>query len=307
MRMAHEDEFLQMIETTAVKSNMEVLRCEQLMSRDKAEGGDALADTSLYDLRLLHNGAQRSKQRPQSAGSRSRPVSASSRAASGGRQPLDSTATEQVTLRQLCNEMTADLRKNCTRLGTSNVSTEAMQTVRTREDLWALEELRAYTMTFEDEHTKKKRLQKELIKGFAKGRFTQVAMACRPDDFTDTAVTQDEVVLPPQEPEKEEEPVVAPPAPKLFQPQRVTARRLAELIGFILTCCPSIESLFKSFDSEGDNDLTLSCKEWVEGMQRLGFPDDVSYVFRLLGKGTDGSATLDEVEGLFEPFLKRSR
>lgn len=308
MRMAHQDEFLQMIETSAVRKTVENYKHEKLLCKDKIDGIDALADASLYDLKVLHNGAQRAKSRPGSAGSSrvggggygqsgppSRPGSACSRGNLNQKQSMDTMATDQ--LRSLCTEMRTDLRKNCANLGSLNMNAKAVSYLKTREENRILEELQAYIRPIEDEEVKKKRMRQELLAGFG-GMFNKVNKEYRADEASDEVATVEKENLP--------APVVEPIAepPKLVPAQRVATQRLAELVGFLLGCCGSLDDVFREFDS--DNNRVLSLEEWETGMRKLGFQDDVSYVFRLLGKGRDGAATLHEVEALFDPFLKRA-
>merc|ERR1719235_1839295 len=82
-------------------------------------------------------------------------------------------------------------------------------------------------------------------------------------------------------------------------------QRLGELIGFLLGCCGSLPKAFRQLDINQDN--TLDLFEWEHGLSKLGFADDVSYVWRLLGKENAESVTLDEIEALFEPILGRPR
>lgn len=84
--------------------------------------------------------------------------------------------------------------------------------------------------------------------------------------------------------------------------QKASNLRLGELVGFLMGCCGSVAAAFRLLDT--NHSKTLDMKEWENGVHKLGFADDVSYVFRLLGKNSDEVATLDEVQTLFVPFLK---
>jgi len=324
MRMTHGDEFLQTLETSEVRNNMETLKREKHGLKDKVDGVDALADTSLYDLKVLHNARQRARtsggRRPGSAPlirSRASPEFPSY----GSKSPADAL----VRMRNLREELKGDLRKNCARFNNFDMPSSEFCVVTGRrlsnvqpKDIEGLQEF----FSFEDEATKKRRERHiEFVTEGIGGRYaTSRASAgayTQPKDADDQdeehQETQDR-----QEPEPTHQVdmrVGVSSEPDRISPetvysagkvpaQRIATQRLGELVGFLIGCCGSVSAAFETFDT--DSNRVLSLKEWEQGMQRLGFKDNVSYVFRLLGKGTNGAATLDEVQSLFDPFLKRS-
>lgn len=307
MRMAHEDEFLQMLECQEVQNNMEALKREKQAMRDKVDGVDALADTSLYDLKVLHNGGQRAKasagRRPQSADPTMRSQLRSERGASeftnsNAKQSIDVNATDRM--RDLCKEFLGEMRKNCQHMEEEGESAAALE---------------QFIAPFEDSQSKKKREVQELLVGFAKGGgfFKSPSATLQPDEVVKQVANiaiDSRGIIDPQNLQDVEEPS-SPWSPTSCRSlgnmpaQRAATLRLGELVGFLIGCCGSVRAAFETFDANLDH--VLSAQEWEDGMMKLGFKDDVSYVFRLLGKGSDGLATLDEVQTLFNPFLKRTQ
>jgi len=342
MRKAHEDRFLQHMEHTEVKRNVNVLKREKHSVKDKVDGVDMLADSSLYDLKVLHNGGQRSKsladasrRRPESAGA----VVADRSGCEPGSRIAGCIAAGRV--RGLCKELTGDLRKNCARFTDLNLQSKLMAD---------LGEFISYDR-IEDAKTKKDREQREMLAGFG-GFFKSTNAKTKPgfvDDIAEPEGTSEPVkkfesvnrrhaiVVPvaaietvalpplPSEVAALAAPVKALPRKVPERPNRVASKdrqkwqrntvhetleghqinkqRLGELVGFLIGCCGSVGAAFKHLDI--NDDRCLSLQEWQDGVRKLGFIDDVSYVFKLLGKEGDEIAMLDEVQMLFEPFLKR--
>jgi len=54
---------------------------------------------------------------------------------------------------------------------------------------------------------------------------------------------------------------------------------LAELVGFLIGCCGTVETAFRALDSDCDG--RINAHEWESGLHRLGFKDEVACVFRL--------------------------
>jgi len=320
MRMAHEDDFLQMVEDYTVKNNRETFKREKHLCRDKVDGIDALADSSLYDLKVLHNAVQRSKaaasgKRPQSAGSPAKSPAKSERlspskgdrAGERKQQVIDATATDRVKV--LCQELVSELRKNGQRCSQE----EAKQQGGVKPSALELA-LREYIAPSITEETRKKGRLTEFMSGWGGFFHSSADKNATPPTFE-----EDELALPESPAKQEARPVlkrvvaepapeltlaapVAPAAPNKVPAQRLVTQWLGELVGFLIGSCGSVSAAFDDFDSNGNR--VLSLQEWEEGMTKLGFKDDVSYVFRLLGKKKNQNATLDEVQTLFNPFLQ---
>jgi hypothetical protein len=79
---------------------------------------------------------------------------------------------------------------------------------------------------------------------------------------------------------------------------------LAELLGFLVGCCGTVEAAFSDLDSNKDGHI--SAEEWECGLQRLGFKDEVC-VFRMMGKGQQEGVSLRELQALFTPCLESLR
>jgi hypothetical protein len=299
MRHAHQDGFLQMIETSEVQRNVAAFKHERLISKAKVNGIDMLADPYLYDLKVLHNGGQRAKhsvgRRPETANSNSaeRPRDRNTGdAQSSATKPPDATPVEKV--RDLCKELGGDLRRNCQRL--HDVHHEHHPIV----DEYA-------------ESTDDKEDHKEVLAGI--GNLFKSTVA-------DLAIVANDGRLRTAEPgpEKSEADGSVPPAPVALKAhdqrcmsralhrepaQRMATQRLGELVGFLIGSCGSVDSAFNTLNV--NEARKLSIQEWEDGMRNLGFRDDVSFIFRLLGKNGDALASLDEIQALFDPFLKRMR
>lgn len=271
MRTTHGDMFLSGIETNEVQRNIDTFKREKHVCKDKVDGVDALADTSLYDLKVLHNGSQR--QRSKGAATR-RPQSAGSICSGSRRQ-----APEHM--RSLCEDLRSDLRENMKRLDDSEVQ--------------SLETLGAGVLNeylTEKEEVKKERERVELLAGF-KDFFKK-----KPELEEDSV---EQAMLP--------EPLPAPESvdseslllTAVGKSRNNASDRLGELVGFLIGCCGNVRNAFITFDVNQDH--LLSIAEWENGIHKLGFLDDVSYVYRLLGKGNDDKVTLYEIQALFVPFL----
>lgn len=307
------DPFLQMLEASKIKNTVDGLKREKHVCKDRVDGVDVLADTSLYDLRIMHNATQRAKtsaSRPtlHCAGSPAKSMRGSSEVPSL-KQGFDSSATER--LRDLCKDLVHDLFKNGAHLTDVQMETQA------------LEALQEYLAPFEDEESKKKREKLELLNRFG-GMFKKAmgtTTATQPGEtaadqglsprgarleaLTSAEPAQEADTTLEQPPEGTLEQAPSTPTRGKSPAQRAATLRLGELVGFLIGCCGSVRGAFDRLDINKDQLLTM--QEWEEGVRRLGFKDDVSYVFKLLGKGDHGEATLDEVQALFDPFLKRTK
>lgn len=323
MRQAHEDEFLQMLECYAVKSNVEQLRTERFISKDLVDAVEPLTDSTLHDLKVLHNSAQRAlsaRSRPTSAGTsrpgsananRSRPASASNQpqAASnpngGGIKVNPQKIPEDPALkmiRDVGEKIKTDLHKYCPSL--------AEMSPRNSTEEEAYEALQEYMELPEDEEARKERQRRELLSHFG-GMFskTKTVLPAEAEGEETTLLLEEATETAPAAPAAPEL-VAGPPESEEQGPthvtgvaQRAATQRLGELVGFLLGCCGSIASAFNALDA--NQDRVMSLEEWEDGIQRLGFQDDVSYVFKLLGKKPDEEATLNEIETLFAPFMKQ--
>lgn len=269
MRTTHGDMFLSDIEANEVQRNIDTYKREKHVCRDKVDGVDALADTSLYDLKVLHNASQR--QRSKGATTR-RPQSAGSICSGSRHQAPDH-------MRGLCQDLVSDLRANMKRLDDSEV--ESLESV-------GAGVLREYLA--EKEEVKKERERVELLAGF-KDFFKK-----KPEPEEESV---EQTMLPEPIPATETD---EPDCRAAGKSRNNASDRLGELVGFLIGCCGSVRNAFISFDMNQDH--LLSIPEWEDGIKKLGFLDDVSYVFRLLGKGNDDKVTLNEIQELFVPFLK---
>lgn len=316
-RQAHEDEFLQRIETCEVKRKMDAWKREKHIMNDKGLGIDPLEDSSLYDLKVLHNVAERSKGIGASLGKR--PDSACSEpggAVANSKKSVDATASEEM--HALCVELRRDLRKKCSRLSkltieTNEVSASGKITLCTK----TFQELVQFQETPEDAEYKQKRERQEFLSAGFGGLFGKTVAkpalgSLDEDEEDEEAGSPRAVELPPPTPS---EPAPEPPTPVAATQReacerpgtaasRAAKQRLGELVGFLIGCCGSVREAFTMFDS--NRDRVLSLQEWETGMAKLGFKDDVAYVFKLLGKGVGETAKMDEVQKLFDPFLKRA-
>jgi len=272
MRTTHGDVFLSDIEAYEVQSNIDTFKREKHVCRDKVDGVDALADTSLYDLKVLHNGSQR--QRSKGAATR-RPQSAGSICSAGRRQAHEH-------MRSLCHDLVSDLRANMKRMDDSEVeSLECLGAGVLKEYLE------------EKEEVKKERERVELLAGF-KDFFK------KKPDLAEDSVEQAMLAEPLPATESVESESLLPTA--AGKPRNNASDRLGELVGFLIGCCGCVRNALISFDMNHDH--LLSIEEWEDGIKKIGFLDDVSYVFRLLGKGNDDKVTLNEIQALFVPYLK---
>lgn len=129
MRHAHEDEFLQGIENSSVKRNMNTFKREKRVVKEKFDGVEMLQDSYFYDLKVLHNGGQRAKaavvRRPESAGS---PTTDRDREtpSSGSKQAVEASAAER--LGDLCGAMKGDMqRRSAAVLNTSRTDPQLLQ------------------------------------------------------------------------------------------------------------------------------------------------------------------------------------
>lgn len=320
MRHAHEDFFLQKIESSEVKRNMETFKREKHVSKDKVDGVEMLADSYFYDLKVLHNGGQRAKapvgRRPESTSSPTMERHHRERA-SPGELPTAASKCPSERLRDLGKELSADLRRHCT---AHHDESSKISTI--EQDL----NKRASRLDpFGEAICRKRRERQELLAGIGGLFKSTVANKQELGNETDEQLGSSDAASEPREAKTVVEALPSLPASPVAckvldsrcaqrdskaslgrEPaQRAATQRLAELVGFLIGCCGSVGAAFSTLDVNADHVLCM--QEWEEGVQKLGFNDDVSYVFRLLGKGADGVATLDEVQALFGPFLKRSR
>lgn len=248
------------------------------------------------------------------------------------RKMQNQSGTEVV--KELCAKLDTNLRKHAKRLDFRRLS----QTACTLEDQNALLRDFKLLMQFKDTDQKAKQMtHHEFVQPAFADYFRSVTSANqRPpsflgdeDDISERLSDIPEPQTMVQRKPKKEEP--ATPQPQLLQPPTSTpndvaatkpkassrhgSRRsslteavaitLAELVGFLIGCCGTVEAAFSSLDSDGDG--RVNAQEWETGLQRLGFKDEVACVFRMLGKGPDEGATLKELQALFSPCLESLR
>jgi len=149
MRHAHEDDFLQKIETGEVKRNVATFKREKHVCKEKFEGVDLMADSYFYDLKVLHNGGQRAK-------------------AIVARRSLEATAAERMV--ELCGTMKGDVRRAFDRWSTepNGMSPELAG--------W----MESQGLIVEDPDAKKKRDRQELMASFG-NMFKTVHNECEAD------------------------------------------------------------------------------------------------------------------------------
>lgn len=140
----YEDNLRQSIENTQVKDTKDSMKREQYLNQTIVKNIDCMADSSLFDLKVLHNSAQRAK----SAAQGRRPRSALACAASpcspnrkrkgkkgegGGLSPGESMGPSHE-VRELCKTLNGDIIQHCNRmrLPVRAVESQKMKTVVTK-------------------------------------------------------------------------------------------------------------------------------------------------------------------------------
>jgi len=160
MRHAHEDDFLQQMETGEVKRTMVAFKREKHVCKDQFVGVDLMADSYFYDLQVLHNRSQRAKA---TVARRLETISRSDSTASSkadrsacehSKQSLEATAAERIG--ELCGTMKGDVRRAFDRWITepNGMSPEL--------ERWMVNQ----GLAVEDADVKKKRERQELMASF---------------------------------------------------------------------------------------------------------------------------------------------
>lgn len=154
MRHAHEDDFLQKIETGEVKRNMELFKREKHVCKEKFDGVDLMADSYFYDLKVLHNGGQRAKATPLIVSPQLR--------------SLDASAAERIG--ELGGTLKGDVRRAFDRW---NIEPNGMPP---EVERW----MASQGLLVEDPDAKKKRERQELMSSFG-NMFKTVHNECEAD------------------------------------------------------------------------------------------------------------------------------
>mmetsp|Transcript_11734 Transcript_11734/g.18594 ORF Transcript_11734/g.18594 Transcript_11734/m.18594 type:complete len:483 (-) Transcript_11734:37-1485(-) len=332
-----EDKTLQRMEEYSVNFNLETFKREKHLFKDKVDGVEMLEDPILYDLKVLHNGRQRAqslrlKEARNELEKEMQEFKKTPPAANDliRRQRLDEVKRRlqshygSEAVRELCVKLDANLRKHAKRLDFRRVSQATLQ-----EKGAKLRDVEILLQFTEDEEQSKAKGKHEFMHASISGLFRSVKEATlKPpsflgdeDDRSECPSDMQAIVQPAPEPSSV--PLLQPPAltsngSGSSKPKGSThygsrtssltdavAITLAELVGFLIGCCGTVETAFRALDSDCDG--RINAHEWESGLHRLGFKDEVACVFRLLGKAPEEGATLNELQALFSPCLETLR